>query len=137
MAGRAGGRFGPLASVLQLLLGMTDESPAPSDISPRVRLLVELMDQRYRIPGTGIRFGFDALIGLVPGIGDFVGMAIGSVVLFEAWRQDVPLRVIGRMVLNLWLDGVLGSIPLLGDTFDLVFKANRRNLTLLERHATA
>ena len=116
---------------------MTDDSAAPSDISPRVRLLVELMDQRYRIPGTGIRFGFDALIGLIPGIGDFVGMAIGSVLLIEAWRQKVPRRVIGRMVLNLWLDGVLGSIPLLGDTFDLVFKANRRNLTLLERHATA
>lgn len=116
---------------------MSDETRSPSDVSPRVRLLVELMDQRYRIPGTGIRFGFDAVLGLLPGIGDFVGVAIGSVLLFEAWRLDVPLRVIGRMMLNLWLDGVLGSVPLLGDTFDLLFRANRRNLALLEDHATA
>lgn len=112
---------------------MTDDTRS-RDISPRVRFLVELMDKRYHVPGTGFRFGLDAILGLIPGIGDFLGMAIGSVVLYEAWRKDAPLTLMGRMLFNLWLDGVLGSIPLLGDTFDFFFKAHRRNLELLERH---
>lgn len=104
-------------------------------ISPAVEWLVELMDQHYRLPGTNIRFGLDALIGLMPGIGDFLGSAVGMIVVVEAFRHRLPLTVIGRMVLNLWIDGALGSIPILGDVFDVYFKAHRRNLRLLRAHA--
>jgi hypothetical protein len=104
-------------------------------ISPTVRRLVELMDQRYRVPGTSFRFGVDAILGLVPGFGDFLGMLIGSVVFFEAVRLRLPLSVLARMLLNLLLDSAIGSLPVVGDAFDFVFKANRRNLRLLERYA--
>ncbi len=104
-------------------------------VSPAVEKLVDLMEERFRVPGTEFRFGLDALIGIVPGIGDFLGMLIGLAVLVEALRLRVPWVVLGRMALNLWIDGVVGSIPVVGDLWDFWFKANRRNLRLLERHA--
>lgn len=103
-------------------------------ISPFVRRLVDLMDQRFVVPGTRFRFGMDALIGMIPGIGDLLGMVIGSAVFFEAVRLRMPVAVLGRMLFNLWIDSVVGSLPVVGDAFDFVFKANRRNLQLLERH---
>lgn len=108
---------------------------ASSSVSPAVEKLVELMEERFRVPGTEFRFGLDALIGIVPGIGDFLGMLIGLAVLFEALRLRVPWMVLGRMALNLWIDGLIGSIPVLGDAWDFWFKANRRNLRLLQQHA--
>lgn len=103
-------------------------------ISPVVRRVVDLMDQRFVVPGTSFRFGMDALIGMIPAVGDLLGMVIGSVVFFEAVRLRAPVRVLAQMLLNLWIDSVVGSVPVLGDAFDFVFKANRRNLKLLERH---
>lgn len=108
---------------------------AEKRISPRVEKLVDLMEQRYHIPGTDFRFGLDAVIGLVPGFGDFMGMVIGAVVILEALRLRAPWVVIGRMAVNLWLDGMIGAVPLVGDLWDFWFKANRRNLRLLERYA--
>lgn len=108
---------------------------AGKQISPAVDALVELMEQRFKVPGTNFRFGLDALIGLVPGIGDFVGAAVGVVVVVEALRHRLPFGVIARMLLNLWLDGAIGSIPVLGDAWDFWFKAHRRNLELLRRYA--
>ena len=113
-------------------------SPSAGDperrISPFVQRLVDLMDQRFVVPGTRFRFGLDALIGLIPGFGDLLGMVIGSAVFFEAVRLRMPPTVLGRMLFNLWIDSVVGSLPVVGDAFDFVFKANRRNLRLLERH---
>ena len=108
---------------------------AAKTVSPAVEKLVDLMEQRYRLPGTDFRFGLDALIGLVPGIGDFVGMMIGLAVLFEALRLRAPWVVLGRMIVNLWLDAMVGSIPVVGDVWDFWFKANRRNLRLLRKYA--
>jgi hypothetical protein len=82
------------------------------------------------VPGTELRLGVDALIGLVPGIGDFVGLLIGLAVLLEALRLRAPWVVLGRMVVKLWLDAMVGSIPVVGDLWDFWFKANRRNLRL-------
>lgn len=114
-------------------------SPSPRGgkrrISPLVRQVVDLMDQGFAVPGTRFRFGLDALIGMIPAVGDLLGMLIGSVVFFEAVRLRVPVRVLGQMLFNLWIDSVIGSVPVVGDAFDFVFKANRRNLALLERHA--
>ena len=101
-------------------------------ISPLVRKLVALMESKFQVPGTGIRFGFDAILGVVPGFGDFAGMLIGLVLVAEAIRLRARVTVVARMLWNLWLDGVLGSIPLVGDLFDLYFRANVRNLRLLE-----
>lgn len=102
-------------------------------ISPAVEKLVDLTEKRYVLPVVGIRFGLDAIIGLIPVLGDFLGMLIGSVVVIEAVRLRAGLPVIGRMLFNLWLDGFLGSIPVAGDLWDLWFKANARNLALLRK----
>lgn len=107
---------------------------AEKKISPAVEALVEVMDQRFRVPGTSWRFGLDALIGLVPGIGDFVGAAIGAVLVVEALRLRVAWSVVGRMLFNLWIDGAIGAVPVVGDLWDFYFKANRRNLRLLRQH---
>lgn len=103
-------------------------------VSPSVEKLVELTELRYRIPGTEFRFGLDAVIGLVPGIGDFLGMLLGLAVVLEGVRRGVPRAVLLRMLFNIWLDGAVGSIPLVGDLWDFWFKANRRNLRLLQKY---
>lgn len=104
-------------------------------VSTTVEKLVDLTETRYEIPYTGVRFGLDALLGLIPVLGDFLGVLIGAVVVIEAVRLRVGWPVIGRMLLNLWLDGLVGSIPVVGDLWDLWFKANARNLELLRSRA--
>lgn len=110
--------------------GRSASSGGRRRVSPGLRKLVDLLDNRYEI--AGIRFGVDALIGIIPGFGDFFGMILGTAVILEAFRHRVSLWVIGRMVLNLWIDAAIGSVPLVGDAFDVFFKAHRRNLRLLE-----
>lgn len=104
-------------------------------ISPTVEWLVEMMDQRFTIPGTKFRFGYDALLGLIPGLGDMIGSLISTALVLEALRQRVPWRVVARMLFNIWLDGTLGSVPVVGDVFDFYFKSNRKNLALLRKYA--
>lgn len=98
--------------------------------------LVDLLENRYTIPGTNVRIGLDAILGLIPGIGDFLGALLGAVIVVEGWRRGVGTTVIGRMLFNLWIDAALGSVPVIGDVFDIWFKANRRNLQLLEKHSS-
>jgi len=112
--------------------GRSAASGGRRKISPGLRKLVDLMDNRFEI--AGVRFGLDALIGVVPGFGDFFGMVMGTAVILEALRHRVSLWVIGRMLLNLWIDAAIGSVPLVGDAFDVFFKAHRRNLRLLEEN---
>jgi hypothetical protein len=97
--------------------------------------LVRWLDDGLRVPGTQLRFGLDALVGLfVPGAGDAI-TAVGALALFyDAWREGVPKRVLARMALNVAVDLVVGAVPVAGDAFDLVWKANRKNLQLIERH---
>ncbi len=99
-----------------------------------LRRLADLLDTKWTIPGTGVRIGLDPLIGLVPGIGDATSLGLSGYLVYRAHRLGVPKRTKLRMLWNLALDALLGSIPLVGDLFDLVFRANRRNLALLERH---
>lgn len=92
------------------------------------------MDEGIRLPGTQFRIGLDPIIGLVPGIGDAAGAILAAAILIEAIRRGIPRFTLVRMAANIALDTVLGSVPLLGDLFDAAWKANLRNLALLERH---
>ena len=100
----------------------------------RIDALATLMDTAFVLPGTEIRFGLDALIGLVPGIGDAISTAISLFVVSEARALGAPAWLIARMVGNVALDGVVGVVPLVGDVFDVAFRANRRNMALLRAH---
>jgi preprotein translocase subunit Sss1 len=114
---------------------------APRTDEQRTRSLAEvealawLLDNSIPVPGTGgRRFGVDAVIGLVPGIGDIVSGALGLIVVWRGSRMGLPRIVVGRMLLNTLLDIAVGAIPILGDAFDLWFKASTRNLGLMRRH---
>jgi hypothetical protein len=96
--------------------------------------LVDLMDSRFQIPGTNIRLGLDAVLGLVPGVGDSISAIISAYIFQQLRRHDLPWHVQARMVGNIFLDFGLGAIPLLGDLFDIGFKANRANLALARKH---
>jgi hypothetical protein len=98
----------------------------------RLRRLAWLLDSSIPIPGTRFSIGLDALIGLVPFIGDFIGVAFSGVILVEAARLGVGKRVLARMALNVALEGLVGLVPLAGDLFDAAWKANQRNMRLLD-----
>lgn len=97
------------------------------------RRLARIMDDAVTVPGTRIGVGLDAVIGLVPGIGDFAGSALSGVIVRDAVRARVPMVVLARMGLNLLLDAVLGLVPGVGDLLDVAHRANRKNLGLLLR----
>jgi len=93
-----------------------------------------LLDDCFRIPGTGIRLGLDGLIGLIPGLGDVLGGIASCVLILGAWVRGVPYVTLTRMLVNLAIDVLIGSVPFLGDIFDIAWKANRRNYRLMTRH---
>jgi hypothetical protein len=95
--------------------------------------IAALLDDMFRIPGTNIRFGLDALIGWVPGIGDALTGVASFLIVFASWRRGVAMVTLARMVANVLLETVIGAVPLVGDVFHIVWKANRRNYRLLMR----
>jgi hypothetical protein len=97
----------------------------------RIDALATLLDTALVIPGTGIRFGLDALIGFFPVLGDTITTALSLFIVHEAYQLGAPGHVIARMLGNVALDGVLGAVPLVGDAFDVLWRANRRNVRLL------
>jgi hypothetical protein len=99
-----------------------------------LRTLTKLLDSAFQIPGTRFRFGLDALIGIVPGIGDAIGAIFSVVIVFQAARLGVSKATLARMMGNVALDTIVGEIPLLGDVFDAGWKSNTKNLALLEAH---
>ena len=96
--------------------------------------LAWLLDSRWRIPGTDLRFGVDAVAGLIPGLGDAATALPSAYMVWRAREFDLPAHVLARMVANVGLDFVFGAIPVIGSIFDFAFKANRRNVALLRRH---
>ncbi len=96
-----------------------------------------LLDEAFRIPGTGFRFGIDGIIGLVPGLGDVLAGLLSLVIPLAAWIRGLPYVTLMRMAVNLGIGVLVGSIPLFGDVFDIAWKANRRNYDLLRRHLGA
>lgn len=102
---------------------------------PALRKWAVLLDSAFQVPGTKLRFGLDPIVGLIPGAGDLISGFFSVMILIHAVRLKIPKVVILRMVFNAGLDMIAGAVPLLGDLFDAGFKANLRNLGLLERHA--
>jgi hypothetical protein len=100
----------------------------------RLRVLARVMDGAVGVPGTRFRFGLDPIIGLVPGIGDAIGAIVSVFIVFQAARLGAPKSTLVRMMSNIGLDTIVGEIPLLGDLFDFGWKANNRNIALLEQH---
>lgn len=100
----------------------------------RMRGLVRLMDTALRIPGTRMSLGADSVLGLIPGVGDFAAAAVSLIMVNEARRLGVPSDKLVKMLVNVGFDTVAGSVPVLGDVFDVYFKSNRRNLQLVLDH---
>ncbi|MGH7612601.1 MAG: DUF4112 domain-containing protein [Gemmatimonadales bacterium] len=100
----------------------------------RLHRLARLSDAAIRIPGTRIEVGLDPLFGLVPGIGDAVGAGVATYIVFEAARSGAPRSVLLRMLGNVGIDALVGAFPVAGDLFDAAWKANLKNVDLLERH---
>jgi len=112
------------------------EAPTkPVPVPAWARQLSVLLDGAIRIPGTEIRIGLDPILGaLLPEVGDALTAVLSLTLLVVAYRERVPRPVLLRMLLNIALDAGLGAVPVLGDVFDFAFKANEKNLALIERH---
>jgi hypothetical protein len=105
------------------------------DSFARIEALAKVLDSAVRIPGTNVVMGLDAVLGLVPVIGDAIAGAIASYIIWEARRLGAPRWLIARMAINTTFDTLIGSIPVVGDVFDVAYKSNLKNVALLKRHA--
>jgi hypothetical protein len=115
----------------------------PEILSPRVKsgrkifddenldLLSHILDDFIKVPGTPVRFGLDGIVGVIPGIGDLIGGIASCILIIAAWVRGVSYGTVLRMVANVGIEVVLGSIPILGDMFDIAWRTNRRNYALL------
>ncbi len=106
-------------------------------LEPGLELLAEWLDNVFHIPGLGIRFGIDALVGLIPGVGDTLTSLASLYILQAGRRYGVPRVTMLRMAGNIAIDYVLGAVPFFGDAFDVYWKANKRNVALLREHVQA
>lgn len=106
-------------------------------VDRELEMLARWMDSVFEIPGTGIRFGVDALLGLIPGLGDLAATLVSLYIVGAARRYGLPRVTLVRMASNIAIDFALGSLPLLGDAFDVFWKSNERNVALLRRHVLA
>jgi hypothetical protein len=102
-----------------------------------VRVLGKLLDNSIAIPGTGWKIGLDPIIGLIPGVGDLIGALLSGYIILEAARAEVPTFTLARMLVNVGIDTLVGAVPALGDVFDAAWKANTKNVALLERHLSS
>lgn len=115
----------------------TDFGPERVELLRRLRRLnnlARLMDTALRVPGTGIRIGADSLLGLLPVVGDASGAIVGLAIVNEGRRLGLPPEKLARMLTNIAVDATVGAVPLLGDAFDIYFKAHRRNVGIILEH---
>ena len=108
-------------------------SSADSAAFQRIKILSQLLDSRFQIPGTSIRIGLDSILGLIPGIGDMSSALLSAYVIFEAYKLGASQKTLWKMSLNVALDFLIGIIPIFGDAADVFFKANLRNMKLLKK----
>jgi hypothetical protein len=127
----------PLVTRDSILITHPRRAPEDRQIEPELELLVNLLDTLFRVPGLGLRFGLDAILGLVPGFGDTLTSLASLYVLAAARRHGASRVLLARMALNIAIDYGLGIIPFVGDLFDVYWKANVKNLELLRRHIAA
>lgn len=116
---------------------LTDRPGNPESVQDRldrIRWVAKLMDSAIEIPVIKQKIGLDSVVGLIPGVGDMATVIVSSYIVREAWQLGVPKHKIAQMVGNITLDSLIGIVPLLGDLFDMAFKANLKNVELLERH---
>jgi Domain of unknown function (DUF4112) len=100
----------------------------------RLEALARLMDGAFVLPGTTIRFGLDGIIGLIPVAGDMIAGLVSTYLVWGAHQLGAPAWLIARMLGNVFLDTAIGSVPVVGDAFDVLFRANMKNMALLRRH---
>ncbi|MBE9051969.1 DUF4112 domain-containing protein [Nostocales cyanobacterium LEGE 11386] len=100
----------------------------------RLRQISRILDKIFTIPGTPIHLGLDPIIGFIPIGGDFLGFILSSYIIIEAARLGVPKTTLSRMLLNIIIDSLVGTIPAIGDLFDFAWTANEYNIKLLEEH---
>jgi hypothetical protein len=112
---------------------MTEPPQLDPNISA-IRQLARLLDAAVRVPGTNIRFGLDAVLGLIPGAGDIAGGVLSTFIIVQAAKIGAPGSVLARMVMNVAVDSIVGAVPVLGDLFDIGWKSNTRNAELLDRY---
>jgi hypothetical protein len=108
-------------------------SPEFRDADEHLDHIAGVLDDMFRIPGTRIRFGLDAIVGWIPGVGDAIAGIASFIMVFAAWQRRAPRITLARMVLNVGLETLIGAIPFIGDLFHVVWKCNRRNYRLLMR----
>lgn len=116
-------------------LGSLRRQRTPVEIEKGLDDLSRYLDGLFRIPGTDWRFGLDALIGLIPNVGDTITSFASFYILVAGVRYGVPKITLLRMALNIGIDYVVGSIPFLGDAFDFFWKSNQRNIDLIRERA--
>jgi hypothetical protein len=112
---------------------MNTTTTARVDAVAGARAMALVLDSAFQVPGTRLRVGLDAILGLLPVAGDLIGALAGSYIVMTAAKAGVPKPVLARMAFNVGIDTLLGSVPLVGDLFDVGWKANTRNVALLER----
>ena len=100
----------------------------------RLKILGERLDESIKIPGTGYKMGLDSMIGAVPVIGDFIGGALSTYILYSGIKLGAPPKIVAQMATNIAIDFAIGSIPIIGDVFDIIWKANVKNIELIEQN---
>ncbi len=114
---------------------MSEDYTDADELSVRaIENLAGLMDSRFTLPGTNISLGLDTIIGLIPGIGDTIGLGVSGYIIARSAKLGVPKRKLARMGMNSGIDWAIGTIPLIGDIFDVGWKANNRNAAILRKH---
>ncbi|WP_428394710.1 DUF4112 domain-containing protein [Lichenicoccus sp.] len=114
--------------------GLFESAAGPAKRLARLRRLAWMMDGAFRIPGSKFRFGLNSVLGLPPVAGDVLLSAVSLYIVYEGYRLGLPRVLIGRMLANVAVEAAAGSVPIVGDLFDVAFKANLRNLALIDSH---
>ena len=98
----------------------------------RLKLLSERLDDSIKIPGTNQKIGIDAIVGIIPILGDFIGVIFSTYIMYSGIKMGVSSKIVKKMATNIAIEFVIGSIPIIGDIFDALWKANKRNVELIE-----
>jgi len=116
---------------------MINNKPTPVNLTGRLKWvehIAYLLDEKFRLPGTKFRFGLDPLMNLIPVAGDISGFLVGAALVWVIARHGVSRKVLILMILNIFIDALIGAIPLIGQVFDFYYKSNSRNIKLLKEH---